>query len=1408
MRARRITLAALSAFSTVGAAAGLAPTVAHADTATTIYVDNGSAQCSDTGSGTEAAPFCTVQAAGNAATPGSTVLIEPGSGAYTEPNQLLTHSGSAGSPITFQPAQGTVTLAGLRFDQGVHDIVIKGLDFTGGLWVDESSARFTVTGNHFHGGGAGIDMYDGEAMVISHNVLDGGGIWAEGAVNFGGSQAEPTPTLIDDNTVTGGQIGVQVGSATIVHNTVTDGFADGVVIGSDMVNSDTVAQAQIVVADNLIAGNKGAGVLTYGYFDTITGNTIADNGGNQIEVHPHTVENYTPNPLPIRHIENNIIATGTALPHQAAANPAFQAGIAIDQAAWVNAAIDDNVVDMPTGVPYQVGSTLIPDGAHLAALGHGGLHEVGADPLLNADGTLKAGSPAIDSADSAAAGETDTDLLGNARRDDTGVCDTGTGTRTYDDRGAFEFQGTTSPAVDCAAPVTAMPTPTPPTVSSIDFPASGSYFGVGRPGTIKISGTASGVASVRYSIDGGATLTAAADSSGSASVPFTAQSAGQHWIDAQTVGPDGTSMVTRYVFTVPATDSVGGPTAYAEFTPGAADKHTVSLDMVRSLHGTTPIQSYAVDFGDGASSGPGSATTASHTYSVAKTYPVTVTVTDTDGMTATAHYTYSAVTGQVTADVSTPTPTTVHVDDAAGANCANTGAGAGSAATPYCSISAAVATAVPAETIEIAPGTYNETVNVTRSGVPGSPITLHAAPGTVTLNGQNIGGSVVVSLGTAHDVTVSGLTISTPGQTAVSAGGQNVTVRDSSMTSTQWGGTDSQLVTFRGVHNGAIIGNTVTGGQIGGISVDASSSRITVQGNTVSSASAVSDPTISVAAPDSSVIANTVHDSNYTSISVAGTADRSVVADNLVTCTRYGQGISVAASHTAVTGNTIVQGNNNTELLIAGPVTGDSVQNNIVAQPGATAGFDCVNSGFQQVGISVDAQATAGTTVDYNDVATPLGEAYVWGAQSFTNIQLAAFRQASGQGAHDSTDWLPVAPDGTVPLESEAIDSANSAAPGEQLTDLRGHARVDDPNTPDTGAGPRNFDDRGAVEYQPPTSPGGGGTPPPPTNPPPTTPPPTNPPPANPGQPVVSRLSGGDRYATSVDVSRAQWHDGTAGAVVIATGGNFPDALSGVPLAAHVHGPLLLTDPKAMDTATAAEITRVLGGDKSKTVYILGGTGAVSADTERQVRALGYQVKRLSGNDRYATSLAVAKAFGPSQHVIVATGQSFADALSAGPLGAVEGAPVVLSQDTHLDADTAAFVRGHAAVEAVGGQAVAAVAALGAGAPSVTPLAGKDRYLTSTAVAAALGRALGHPVTGAGIASGMNFPDALTGGAYAANAGMPLLLTDPKSLPGTTGDLLGSLASHLVAVTLFGGPAAISPDVEGAIAARVHGRLG
>lgn len=306
----------------------------------------------------------------------------------------------------------------------------------------------------------------------------------------------------------------------------------------------------------------------------------------------------------------------------------------------------------------------------------------------------------------------------------------------------------------------------------------------------------------------------------------------------------------------------------------------------------------------------------------------------------------------------------------------------------------------------------------------------------------------------------------------------------------------------------------------------------------------------------------------------------------------------------------------------------------------------------------------------------------------------------------------------------------------------------------------------------------------------------------------MSRIGGTDRYQTRITISRSQWGQGQANAVVLARGDQAPDALAGVPLAKHVHGPLLLTDPSSLAPSTRAEIDRVLGGASThKTVYILGGTSAVSQTTEDTLRRAGYTVKRLAGGDRFATALAIAQEFGTTSHVIVATGTNFPDALSAGPLGAVEDAPIVLSNDAALSPQTAAFVSGHTAIEAVGGQAVNAVATLNTAGKTVTQLSGSDRYGTSATVADRVAFVTGHTATQVGVASGLAFPDSLTGGAYAANAGMPLLLTDPRTLSPTTGHLLAALAAQLQSVTIFGGPAAVSPTAEDDIVTNVHGHI-
>ncbi|NUR57872.1 MAG: hypothetical protein HOV87_04095 [Catenulispora sp.] len=321
--------------------------------------------------------------------------------------------------------------------------------------------------------------------------------------------------------------------------------------------------------------------------------------------------------------------------------------------------------------------------------------------------------------------------------------------------------------------------------------------------------------------------------------------------------------------------------------------------------------------------------------------------------------------------------------------------------------------------------------------------------------------------------------------------------------------------------------------------------------------------------------------------------------------------------------------------------------------------------------------------------------------------------------------------------------------------------------------------------------------------PPPSTTGPT-PPAGTVGAATVTRLGGGDRYATARIVSQTQWKDGAAGGVVIARGDAAPDALAGVPLAAHTRGPLLLTDPKALDTATAAEVKRVLGADKSKPVYILGGAAAVSPDVETQLKSLGYQVYRIGGATRFDTALRIAKdGLGSPANVVVATGTDFADALAAGPYATTEHAAVVLSDGPGMDPATAAYVKSRSGITAVGGAAVRAVRS-GAPGKSFTDLHGGDRYATAVAVADAM-TAGGHAPAGLGIASGTVFPDALTGGAYAADAGVPLLLTDPKGLPDTVRLLLAALHRQLAAVQIFGGSLAVSDAVDAQVVKAVGG---
>lgn len=98
---------------------------------------------------------------------------------------------------------------------------------------------------------------------------------------------------------------------------------------------------------------------------------------------------------------------------------------------------------------------------------------------------------------------------------------------------------------------------------------------------------------------------------------------------------------------------------------------------------------------------------------------------------------------------------------------------------------------------------------------------------------------------------------------------------------------------------------------------------------------------------------------------------------------------------------------------------------------------------------------------------------------------------------------------------------------------------------------------------------------------------------------TVSRLAGGDRFATAAAVAAA-FGAKPAGSAYVADGLAFPDALAGAALAGTRGAPVLLVSPKAVPSATATAI-RSLAPWR---VIVLGGTGAVSASTALKLSTL------------------------------------------------------------------------------------------------------------------------------------------------------------------------------------------------------------
>jgi putative cell wall-binding protein len=180
-----------------------------------------------------------------------------------------------------------------------------------------------------------------------------------------------------------------------------------------------------------------------------------------------------------------------------------------------------------------------------------------------------------------------------------------------------------------------------------------------------------------------------------------------------------------------------------------------------------------------------------------------------------------------------------------------------------------------------------------------------------------------------------------------------------------------------------------------------------------------------------------------------------------------------------------------------------------------------------------------------------------------------------------------------------------------------------------------------------------------------------------PSPPDVDRIGGADRYETSRLIVADAFAAGSAPAVIVATGRDFPDALAAGPSVGRVDAPVILIDGLVPDSVWHTfDLFDYLG---TRSALLAGGESVITPETAQAVdNALGYLDPEGHANryswltDRYDTAVGVNQWFPyDSEVAVLSSGLGFADAMSGGPLADLIGGPIYLSRQDCVPQATA-----------------------------------------------------------------------------------------------------------------------------------------
>jgi len=423
--------------------------------------------------------------------------------------------------------------------------------------------------------------------------------------------------------------------------------------------------------------------------------------------------------------------------------------------------------------------------------------------------------------------------------------------------------------------------------------------------------------------------------------------------------------------------------------------------------------------------------------------------------------------------------------DKTNSSCSDTGTGQ-TPALPFCTITKGASAAAAGDTVQVLAGSYAETVTVPKSGSAGLPITYSAEAGVIVTGNGNTSSGGAFRITSRSYVTIDGFTVTGTADYGLYVwGSDHITLSNNHVS---YSGQPLKGSTRVGIYLNSIADSTITGNTTDHNSQDGIRLASGAVNNTVSNnisfanaeqwqRNATGIQVYGSTSSNNTIIHNITYANEDSGMQNYSGAHNNILVGNL----SYGNGDhgidNLNSPNNIVVGNT-VQGNHTAGINFEGTGTGSSgatIMNNISVDNGIAPITG------QKSNIRVDASSIAGTTMDYNIVyLSGSGDSVIqWNGPNYAT--LAAFQAAvPGQEVHGiQADPLFVSPvayatrppvvvvgDFHIQVGSPVIDSANSDALSETSLDIQGLPRVDDPSTPDTGAGARTYDDRGAYEYQ------------------------------------------------------------------------------------------------------------------------------------------------------------------------------------------------------------------------------------------------------------------------------------------------------------------------------------------------------